>query len=90
MSTNGAQEGETERSSVDFLSGLLAAAALFLALVALAYHPLPVSVVAVLLGLVAVAMSPHHERLAGVALAVAGICFVAGMAIAVTTGQPLW
>ena len=90
MNTNGAQERQAERSSVDFLSGLLAAAALFFALLALAYHPLPVSVVAILLGLVAAAMSPHHERLAGVALAVAGICFVVGMAIAVTLGHPLW
>ena len=90
MSANGAQDAHTERSSVDLLSGLLAAAALFFALLALAYHPLPVSVAAILIGLVAAAMSPHHQRLAGVALAVAGICFVAGMAIAVTTGQPLW
>lgn len=89
MNANGA-ETHVERSSVDFLAGLLAAAALFFALLALAYHPLPVSVTAILLGLVAVAMSPHHQRLAGVALGVAGICFVAGMAIAVTTGQPLW
>jgi len=90
MSANGSPHTESERSSVDFLSGLLAAAALFFALLALAYHPLPVSVAAILLGLVAVAMSPHHERLAGIALAVAGICFVAGMAIAVTLGRPLW
>lgn len=90
MSANGAPQTDTERSSVDFLSGLLAAAALFFAVLALAYHPLPVSVVAVLLGLVAVVMSPHHERLAGIALAVAGISFVAGMAIAVTLNRPLW
>ena len=89
MSANGA-EIHDERSSVDFLAGLLAAAALFFALLALAYHPLPVSVAAILLGLIATVMSPHHERLAGVALGVAGICFVAGMAIAVTTGKPLW
>ena len=89
MSENGTETHE-ERSSVDLLAGLLAAAALFFALLALAYHPLPVSVAAILLGLVAVAMSPHHQRLAGVALGVAGLCFVAGMAIAVTTGKPLW
>lgn len=90
MNANGLPEAHAERSSVDTLSGLLAAAALFFALLALAYHPLPVSITAILLGLVAVAMSAHHQRLAAIALAVAGICFVAGMAIAVVTDSPLW
>jgi hypothetical protein len=74
----------------DPLSGLFAAAALFFSLLALVYHPLTVSVAAILLGLVAVAMSARHQQLAAIALIVAGICFVAGMAIAVTTGHPLW
>jgi hypothetical protein len=64
--------------------------ALFFSLLALAYHPLTVSVVAFGLALVAVLMSPRHERLAGIALAVAGVCFVAGMAIAVIAEKPLW
>jgi hypothetical protein len=74
----------------DPLSGLFAAMALFFSLLALAYHPLPVSVVAFALGLVAVLMSPRHERLAGIALAVAGVCFVAGMTIAIITEKPIW
>jgi hypothetical protein len=78
------------RSWADPLSGLFAAMALFFSLVAVAYHPLTVSVVAFALGLVAVLMSPRHERLAGIALAVAGVCFIAGMTIAVVTEKPLW
>jgi hypothetical protein len=35
-------------------------------------------------------MSSRHERLAGLALAVAGVCFVAGMTIAIVTEKPLW
>ena len=35
-------------------------------------------------------MSPRHERLAGIALAVAGVCFIAGMTIAIITEKPLW
>ena len=35
-------------------------------------------------------MSPRHEKLAGIALAVAGVCFVGGMVIAVITEKPLW
>jgi membrane-bound ClpP family serine protease len=90
VSTNGAQATDSERSSVDFVAGLLGAAALFFALLALAYHPLPVAVAAVVLGLVSAGMSPHHQRLAGIALAVAGVCFVAGMAIAVILERPIW
>ncbi len=89
MSTNDAH-AEAERTSVDFIAGLLASASLFFALLALAYHPLVVSIAAAALALVAAVMSPHHQRLAGAALAVTGMCFVAGMAIAVVTEQPLW
>jgi membrane-bound ClpP family serine protease len=90
VSTNGTSEAQAERTSVDMIAGLLASAALFFALLALAFHPLVVSVAAFLLGLTAAGMSRHHERLAGVALAVAGVCFIAGMAIAVTTHNSLW
>jgi hypothetical protein len=83
-------DNHAARLWADPLSGLFAAAALFFSLLALVYHPLPISVAAILLGLVAVAMSSRHQQLAGIALAVAGVCFVAGMAIAVVTGNPLW
>jgi hypothetical protein len=83
-------EAHPHRPLADPLSGLFAAMALFFSLLALAYHPLTVSVVAFALGLVAVLMSPRHEKLAGIALGVAGLCFVAGMVIAVLTEKPLW
>lgn len=88
MTTDASQPAE--RSHVAVVSGLLAAAGLFLGLIALVYHPLPLSVAAMLLGLVAVAMSPRHQLLAGLALAAAAIGFVGGFAIAVITGNPLW
>ena len=90
MSQVESHDAHPSRPWADPLSGLFAAMALFFSLLALAYHPLTVSVVAFALGLVAVLMSPRHERLAGIALAVAGVCFVAGMAIAVITEKPLW
>jgi uncharacterized membrane protein (DUF2068 family) len=83
-------EAQPARSWADPLSGVFAALALFFSLLALAYHPLTVSVAAFLLGLVAVLMSSRHERLAGIALGVAGVCFVAGMTIAILTEKPLW
>jgi uncharacterized membrane protein (DUF2068 family) len=83
-------DAEPARSWADPLSGLFAAIALFFSLLALAYHPLTVSVTAFLLGLLSVLMSARHERLAGIALGVAGLSFVAGMTIAIVTDKPLW
>ena len=90
MSQAEPHDARSSRPLADPLSGLFAAMALFFSLVALAYHPLTVSVVAFALGLVAVLTSSRHERFAGIALAVAGICFVTGMTIAVITEKPLW
>jgi hypothetical protein len=90
VSTPQPAEEHVEHPRASQLGGLFAATALFLGLVAIAYHPLTISVAAFLLGLVAVGMSPRHQRLAGIALIVAGGGFVAGMAIAVVTHNPLW
>jgi hypothetical protein len=72
------------------LAGLLAALALFFGLMALAYHPVAIAVAAFLLGIVSVGMSPRHQTLGAIALAVTGICFVIGVSIAVITKNPLW
>jgi len=77
-------------NSVETIAGLFAAAALFAGLIALAYHPLPLSVAAVLLALVASGMSTRHRLLCGLAVAVSGLCFVGGMVIAVATNHSLW
>jgi hypothetical protein len=83
-------EAQPARSWADPLSGIFAAMALFFSVLALAYHPLTVSVAAFLLGLLSVLMSARHERLAGIALGVAGLSFVTGMTIAIVTDKPLW
>ena len=90
MSQAESHDAQPARTWADPLSGLFAAMALFFSLLALAYHPLTVSVAAFLLGLVSLLMSARHEKLAGIALGVAGVCFVAGMAIAVLSDKPLW
>ena len=51
------------RDSVEALAGFFAAASLFTSLVALAYHPLPLSVGSCLLALVASGMSSRHRTL---------------------------
>ena len=72
------------------VSGLLSASALFAALLALAYRPARIVPAAIVLALVAARMSDRHRRLAAVAVAVAGICFVLGMTFAVITSNPLY
>ena len=90
MSQAESHDAQPVRTWADPLAGLFAAMALFFSLLALAYHPLTVSVAAILLAFVSLIMSSRHEKLAGIALTVAGVCFVAGMAIAVITEKPLW
>lgn len=72
------------------VSGLLSASALFAALLALAYRPARIVPAAIVLALVAARMSDRHRRLAAVAVAAAGICFVLGMTFAVITNNPLY
>ena len=72
------------------VSGLLSASALFAALLALAYRPARIVPAAIVLALVAARMSDRHRRLASVAVAAAGICFVLGMTFAVITNSPLY
>lgn len=72
------------------VSGLLASAALFAALLALVYRPARIIPAAIVLALVAARMSDRHRRLAGVAVGTAGVCWVLGMTIAVVTNHPLF
>ena len=81
---------DSRRNGVEAVAGFFAAAALFVSLVALAYHPVPLSVAACLLALVASGMSRTHKTLCFAAVIVSGTCFVAGMVIAIVTGHPLW
>jgi uncharacterized RDD family membrane protein YckC len=78
------------RPGVDAVAGLLAAAGIFLGLVAIAYHPARVAPAAILAGLVAAGMSGRWQRLSAVAVAVGALGWLAGMAIAVVTNHPLW
>ncbi len=78
------------RSTVDTIATFMSAAALFFALVALAYHPIPIACAAILISLVAAGMSSRYKLLALGAVSVSTICFVAGVAIAVVTNNSLW
>jgi len=81
---------EAQRNTVEAVAGFLAAASLFASLVALAYHPVPLSIAACLLALIASGMSSRHRTLCLAAVLVAATSFVLGIVIAIATGHQLW
>jgi hypothetical protein len=74
----------------DAIAGFLAALALFVSLIGVAYRPVRVIPAAVIVALIAVGMGGRHQRLAAFAVAVAAVAWVVGMTIAVATSNPLW
>lgn len=77
-------------STAESVAGLLASLSIFASCIALAYRPGRVIPFALLLGLLAASIGGRHSRLAGWAIAVGGVCFVVGMALAVLTDNPLY
>jgi hypothetical protein len=72
------------------VAGLLSSAAIFVSLVGIAYRPLRLIPLAIVLALVAVGIGGRHERLAAVAVGIGALSFLVGMALAVVTSNPLW
>jgi hypothetical protein len=72
------------------VAGILAAGALFLGAMELAYRPFRLAPAALILLLIATVMSTEQQRLVRIGFAVVGICFVAGAAIQVVTHHPLY
>jgi hypothetical protein len=72
------------------VAGVLAAGAVFLGALELAYRPFRLAPVALILALIATVMSRDQQRLIGFAIAVIGICFVVGAALQVLTHHPLY
>jgi hypothetical protein len=72
------------------IAGFLAAASIFVSLTGIAYRPLRLIPLAVLLALIALAINGRHERLAGYAVFISALSFTAGLAAAVITSNPLW
>ncbi len=72
------------------VAGYLAALAIFIALIGLAWHPLRLILPAIVVSMIAAAMGGRHQRLAFAAVIVVAFCFFLGMVIAVITQRPLW
>jgi Domain of unknown function (DUF4383) len=75
---------------VETLGGFLASAAIFASLVGIAYRPLRLIPLAIVLALLSAAIGGRHERLAFIAVYTCAVCFVLGMAAAVASSHPLW
>jgi hypothetical protein len=83
--------GRRERArSAEVVSGYLSALAIFASVVAVAWHPLRLSPVAMLLALVAAGMSGRGRTLSFAAVVIAAVCFFLGMTVSVVTSRPLW
>lgn len=97
-----AYEAERARSGLDTFAGLLSATAIFVGLLGatnlnysisgthLEMRPIRIGVAAVVLALVAAGIGGRHRRLAAIAVAVSGACWIIGMAVAVITQRPLF
>jgi hypothetical protein len=72
------------------VAGYLAALAIFISLIGLAWHPLRLILPAVVVSMIAAGMGGRHQRLAFAAVIVVAFCFFLGMVIAVITQRPLW
>jgi hypothetical protein len=72
------------------VAGFLASAAIFASLMGVAYRPLRLIPLAIVLALVATAIGGRHARLAMFAVFAGAACFAIGLAAAVITSNPLW
>jgi len=77
-------------SAAETVGGFLAAAAIFVSLTGIAYRPLRLIPLAIVLALVATAIGGRATRLATWAVGIAAAAFAVGMAVAVITSHPLW
>ncbi len=90
MSLDARAESPARWTVADTMAGLLVTVSIFASVFGLAYRPVRIIPFAILLAFVAARMSDRQPRLAGLAIAVAVICWTLGMTIAVVTQSPLY
>jgi hypothetical protein len=77
-------------STSDTVAGFLAAAALFAGLLAIVWYPGRVGPAAMLVALIAAALSGPQRRFAAGALAIATVSWLAGMVVAILTERAIF
>ena len=80
----------TRARPTDTIAGFLAAMAIAICLIGLAWHPLRLILPGIVVAMIAAGMGGRHQRLAFAAVLVAASCFFFGMMIAVITSRALW
>jgi asparagine N-glycosylation enzyme membrane subunit Stt3 len=81
---------EERGTTADNVAGFLAAAAIAAGLFSIVWRPSRIGPVALVIALVAVAMSGRHERLGAIAVATVAVGWVLGMIFAVITENPVY
>jgi hypothetical protein len=81
---------EDGATTADSVAGFLAAAAIAAGLFSIVWRPSRIGPVALVVALVAVAMSARHERLGAVAVGTVAVGWVLGMIVAVLTDNPVY
>jgi hypothetical protein len=79
-----------QQTTTDTIAGLLAAMAIAICLIGVAWHPLRLIIPGIVIAMVAAAIGGRYQRLAYAAVITAAASFFAGMLIAVVTQNPLW
>jgi hypothetical protein len=77
-------------SPASYVAGFLATFAIFAAAAGLVYYPGRVGTGAVLAALVAAGVGGFQQRLAAFAVGFAGLCWFAGMVIAIALERPIF
>ena len=72
------------------IAGYLAAMAIFICLIGVAWHPLRLILPGIVIAMVAAGIGGRFQRLAFAAVLIAAACFFFGMMVAVVTQRPLW
>jgi hypothetical protein len=83
-------EAVEPRRPAETVAGIIAAAALFVGLIAIFYRPVRLSPVALVVALIAAGIGGRHARLAAAAVAVISVGWVLGMIYCVVEDEPLW
>jgi hypothetical protein len=83
-------EAVEPRRPAETVAGIIAAAALFVGLIAIFYRPVRLSPVALVVALIAAGIGGRHARLAAAAVAVISVGWVLGMIYSVVEDEPLW
>ena len=74
----------------EIVAGFLATFAIFGSAMGLVTSPVPVTVFAILIALIAAGIGGRSQRLAAFAVFFSGACFIAGLAIAIVTNKPIF